>query len=167
MPASALADRASTRPKAPAIGSSEFASRISSRQRSTRLSAADRPTGRASHFRRGDGELLLRRAGAGSPSRPSDDRAGRAPYPNEPGFNFGLTGEEYAGVARTSTRPQTDDAGKSSVTLDLTDLPDLTGACANDPDQRLRAERTRGQRKHHPGDPHPTAGTRIALAGGR
>ena len=48
------------------------------------------------------------------------------PYPDQPGFQFGLTDEEFPGDRKDLDAAATDDAGKSTVTLDLGKLPDLT-----------------------------------------
>ncbi len=48
------------------------------------------------------------------------------PFPNEPGFQFGLASEEFAGTRQDVDAPPTDGDGKSTVSLTLTDLPDLT-----------------------------------------
>jgi hypothetical protein len=48
------------------------------------------------------------------------------PFPSEPDFQFGLIGEKYDGERTSLDAPATDADGKSSATLDLTDLPDLT-----------------------------------------
>ena len=48
------------------------------------------------------------------------------PYPSEPDFHFGLVNEKYNGDLKQLDAPVTDDQGKSSVTINLSDLPDLT-----------------------------------------
>jgi uncharacterized protein YfaS (alpha-2-macroglobulin family) len=48
------------------------------------------------------------------------------PFPNETGFRFGLAGEEFAGTRQEIEAPTTDDDGKSTAALTLTDLPELT-----------------------------------------
>jgi uncharacterized protein YfaS (alpha-2-macroglobulin family) len=48
------------------------------------------------------------------------------PFPSEPGFQFGLVDEKFSGVRKDLDVPATDADGKSSVELNLTDLPDLT-----------------------------------------
>src|SRR5207247_5836708 len=48
------------------------------------------------------------------------------PYPNEPGFRFGLVDEKFASDRKDLDVATTDAAGKSTVELNLTDLPDLT-----------------------------------------
>ncbi len=54
---------------------------------------------------------------------------------------------------------------KSSVSLALADLPDVTTTAGrDDPGQRLRAERARDQRNPDPADPAAPAGDRVALA---
>ena len=48
------------------------------------------------------------------------------PFPSEPDFQFGLVTEKYNGDRKDLDAPVTDPDGKSSVTINLTDLPDLT-----------------------------------------
>ena len=48
------------------------------------------------------------------------------PYPDFPGFRFGLVEEEFAGDRREVEAPATDDAGKAALSVLLSDLPDLT-----------------------------------------
>jgi uncharacterized protein YfaS (alpha-2-macroglobulin family) len=48
------------------------------------------------------------------------------PFPIESDFSFGLVGEKYDGDRKDLDASATDADGKSSVTLNLTDLPDLT-----------------------------------------
>jgi alpha-2-macroglobulin len=48
------------------------------------------------------------------------------PFPSEPDFHFGLVGEKYNGDRKDLDAPVTDDQGKSSLTVNFTDLPDLT-----------------------------------------
>ncbi|HXP02873.1 MAG TPA: alpha-2-macroglobulin [Stellaceae bacterium] len=48
------------------------------------------------------------------------------PFPSEPDFHFGLVNEKYAGDRKDLDAPVTDDQGKSSLTINLSDLPDLT-----------------------------------------
>ena len=48
------------------------------------------------------------------------------PFPAEPDFHFGLVDEKYNGDRKDLDAPATDDNGKSSLSVDLTDLPDLT-----------------------------------------
>ena len=48
------------------------------------------------------------------------------PFPSEPDFQFGLVNEKYNGDRKDLDAPVTDDDGKSSLTLNLGDLPDLT-----------------------------------------
>ncbi len=116
-------------PKAPAIGSAEF--RVEDfvpPQLKLELSAADRPirpgepfpvAATARYYYGAPGVGLAVEAQA---TIAPDEQ----PYPKEPGFHFGVAGEEYAGDRKDLDAAQTDDAGKSGVTLDLTDLPDLT-----------------------------------------
>ncbi|HEX3954073.1 MAG TPA: MG2 domain-containing protein [Stellaceae bacterium] len=49
-----------------------------------------------------------------------------SPFPDEPDFHFGLVDEEYAGDRKDLEAAATDADGKSSVEVNLTDLPDLT-----------------------------------------
>ena len=49
-----------------------------------------------------------------------------APFPSEPGFQFGLQSEEFAGTRQDVEAAATDSDGKSTVSLILPDLPDLT-----------------------------------------
>jgi alpha-2-macroglobulin len=116
-------------PKAPAIGSIEF--RVEDfvpPQLKLELSAANRPirpgepfpvAATARYYYGAPGVGLAVEAQA---SIAPDEQ----PYPNEPGFRFGLASEEFAGDRRDLDAAQTDDAGQSSVTLELADLPDLT-----------------------------------------
>ena len=48
------------------------------------------------------------------------------PFPSEPDFHFGLVDEKYDGDRKDLDAPATDADGKSSLQLNLTDLPDLT-----------------------------------------
>lgn len=48
------------------------------------------------------------------------------PFPSEPDFQFGLVDEKFDGVSKDLDAPATDDDGKSSTEINLTDLPDLT-----------------------------------------
>ncbi len=116
-------------PKAPAIGSIEF--RVEDFVPPTlkvALSAPDQPIRKdtpfpvevaANYYYGAPGAGLAVEAQA---SIAFDER----PFPNEPGFRFGLAGEEFAGTTQDLEAPATDDAGKSSVALSLADLPDLT-----------------------------------------
>jgi len=116
-------------PKAPAIGSAEF--RVEDfvpPQLKLELTAADKPiqpgepfpvAATATYYYGAPGAGLAVEAQA---TIALDDN----PFPNEPGFSFGLAGEEFAGDRKDLDAAATDDAGKSSVTLDLADLPDLT-----------------------------------------
>jgi alpha-2-macroglobulin len=47
------------------------------------------------------------------------------PFPSEAGFSFGLVDEEFAGDRKDLEAPATGADGKSQLTLNLTDLPDL------------------------------------------
>ena len=48
------------------------------------------------------------------------------PYPNEPSFAFGLADEKYTSDRKDLDIAATDDSGKTTTSLELTDLPDLT-----------------------------------------
>ena len=48
------------------------------------------------------------------------------PFPTEPDFQFGLVDEKYSGDRKDLDVPATDADGKSSLDVNLTDLPDLT-----------------------------------------
>ncbi len=48
------------------------------------------------------------------------------PFPTEPDFTFGLVKEKYEGDRKDLDAPATDADGKSSLQLNLADLPDLT-----------------------------------------
>jgi uncharacterized protein YfaS (alpha-2-macroglobulin family) len=48
------------------------------------------------------------------------------PFPTQPGFHFGLVGEEFTGDRRDIEAPSTDGNGKARLSVVLTDLPDLT-----------------------------------------
>jgi uncharacterized protein YfaS (alpha-2-macroglobulin family) len=48
------------------------------------------------------------------------------PFPSEPDFQFGLVDEKFDGVKKDLDAAATDADGKSSVEINLTDLPDLT-----------------------------------------
>jgi uncharacterized protein YfaS (alpha-2-macroglobulin family) len=116
-------------PKAPAIGSAEF--RVEDfvpPQLKLELSAADRPIRPAEPFPvTATARYYYGAPGAGLAVEAQATIApDEAPYPNEPGFHFGLAGEEYAGDRKDLDTTATDDAGQSTVTLDLTDLPELT-----------------------------------------
>ena len=116
-------------PKAPPIGSAEF--RVEDfvpPQLKVELSAADRPVRpgepfpvavAANYYYGAPGAGLAVEAQA---TVALDDE----PFPNEPGFHFGLADEKFAGNTTDLDAPVTDDAGKSTVELSLADLPDLT-----------------------------------------
>src|SRR5262249_41752394 len=48
------------------------------------------------------------------------------PFPNEADFHFGLAREKYTGDRKDLDAPVTDDQGKSNLTINLSDLKDLT-----------------------------------------
>jgi len=116
-------------PKADPVGSVEF--RVEDFVPPTlkvALSAGDGPIRPATPFAVGIAANYYYGApGAGLPVQAQatvafDDN----PYPNEPGFHFGLVDEKFAGVTRDLDVDATDEAGKSNVGLNLTDLPDVT-----------------------------------------
>ncbi|MGC2413145.1 MAG: MG2 domain-containing protein, partial [Stellaceae bacterium] len=116
-------------PKAPAIGSAEF--RVEDfvpPQLKLELSAADQPIRPGVPFPVGvTAKYYYGAAGAGLAVEAEATIAlDEEPYPSEPGFHFGLANEDFSGKTVDLDAPSTDDAGRSSVTLALTDLPDLT-----------------------------------------
>ncbi len=116
-------------PKAPAIGSAEF--RVEDfvpPQLKLELSAADRPIRPSEPFPVAvAANYYYGAAGAGLAVEAQATVAlDEQPFANEPGFHFGLADEEFAGTTKDLDAPATDDAGRSNVTLDLTDLPDST-----------------------------------------
>jgi uncharacterized protein YfaS (alpha-2-macroglobulin family) len=48
------------------------------------------------------------------------------PFPTQPGFHFGLVGEEFSGDRRDIETSSTDENGKARLSVVLNDLPDLT-----------------------------------------
>src|SRR5438067_3375207 len=116
-------------PKAPAIGSIEF--RVEDfvpPQLKVELSASDKPVkpgepypvavaARYYYGAPGSGLAVEAQATIGFDE---------APFPNEPDFHFGLVGEEFTSDRKDLDPPATDADGKSTATLNLTDLPDLT-----------------------------------------
>src|SRR5438045_2851012 len=115
--------------KAPAIGSIEF--RVEDfvpPQLKIELSAADRPVKPGEPFPVTVGARYYYGApGAGRrveahASIAFDD----APFPNELGFHFGLVGDEFTSTRKDLEPPATDADGKTTVALNLTDLPDVT-----------------------------------------
>jgi uncharacterized protein YfaS (alpha-2-macroglobulin family) len=116
-------------PKAPPIGSAEF--RVEDfvpPQLKVALSAADRPvrpgepfpvTVAANYYYGAPGAELPLQAQA--TIAPADN-----PYPDQPGFRFGLVDEEFSGDRKDLGSDETDAAGKASVTLKLAALPKLT-----------------------------------------
>ncbi len=116
-------------PKAPPIGSAEF--RVEDfvpPQLKVELSAADRPIRPGAPFP----VAVAANYYYGAPGAGLAVEAQAAiafdeqPYPNDPGFQFGLIDEKFDGQTKDLDAPATDDAGKSSVELNLADLPDLT-----------------------------------------
>lgn len=116
-------------PKAPPVGSVEF--RVEDFVPPTlkvALSAADKPIRPGEKFPiEVTANYYYGAAGAGLPVQAQaaiafDD----APYPDQPGYHFGLVGEKFAGETRDLDADPTDDNGKSSVELALSDLPDVT-----------------------------------------
>jgi uncharacterized protein YfaS (alpha-2-macroglobulin family) len=116
-------------PKAPAIGSVEF--RVEDFVPPTlkvELSAADQPVRpgepfpvavAANYYYGAPGAGLAVEAQA---TIALDDK----PFPGEPGFQFGLVDEKFTSDRKDLDTEATDAMGKSSVSLELADLPDLT-----------------------------------------
>ncbi len=116
-------------PKAPAIGSAEF--RVEDfvpPQLKVELTAADQPVRPGEPFPVAVAANYYYGApGAGLAVEAQATVAlDEQPFPNEPGFRFGLADEKFDGKTADLDAPATDDAGKSSVELNLADLPDLT-----------------------------------------
>ncbi len=116
-------------PKAPAIGSVEF--RVEDfvpPQLKLELSAADRPIRPGEPFPvEATARYYYGAPGAGLAVESQATIAlDEQPFPSEPGFQFGLATEEFSGKSIDLDAPATDEQGKTSVTLALTDLPDLT-----------------------------------------
>jgi uncharacterized protein YfaS (alpha-2-macroglobulin family) len=116
-------------PKAPAIGSIEF--RVEDfvpPQLKVELSASDKPVKPGEPYP----VAVAARYYYGAPGIGLAVEAqatigfDEAPFPNEPGFQFGLVGEEFTSDRKDLDPPATDADGKSTATLNLTDLPDLT-----------------------------------------
>src|SRR6185295_15153689 len=116
-------------PKAPAIGSAEF--RVEDfvpPQLKMALSAGDGPIRpgepfpievAANYYYGAPGAELAVQAQATIAFDPD-------PFPDEPGFRFGLIGEKFSGENRDLDAPATDANAKSTVELSLGDLPDVT-----------------------------------------
>lgn len=116
-------------PKAPPIGSVEF--RVEDfvpPQLKVELAASDRPVRPGEPFDIGvTASYYYGAPGAGlgieaQATIAVDD----APFPDQPGFRFGLADEKFDGLRRDLDAPVTDAAGKASVALTLTDLPNAT-----------------------------------------
>jgi uncharacterized protein YfaS (alpha-2-macroglobulin family) len=116
-------------PKAPAIGSAEF--RVEDFVPPTlkvELSAGDAPI----HPNEAYPVSILGKYYYGAPGAglAVDGHAQISvdpqPFPSEPDFQFGLTDERFVGITKDLDASATDDDGKSSVQVNLTDLPDLT-----------------------------------------
>jgi len=115
--------------KAPAIGSIEF--RVEDfvpPQLKVELSAADRPVKPGEPFPVTVGARYYYGApGAGlSVEAQATIAFDDAPFPNEPGFHFGLVGDEFTSTRKDLEPPATDAEGKTTIALNLTDLPDVT-----------------------------------------
>ncbi len=116
-------------PKASALGTVEF--RVEDfvpPQLKIELSAADRPVRPGEPFPIGvTASYYYGAPGAGlSMEAEATIALDEHPFPNEPGFRFGLAEEQFSGTRQDLDAPATDAAGKSSVALTLADLPDLT-----------------------------------------
>ncbi|TMK25995.1 MAG: hypothetical protein E6G69_17115, partial [Alphaproteobacteria bacterium] len=115
--------------KAPAIGSIEF--RVEDfvpPQLKVELSAADQPVKPGEPFPVTVGARYYYGApGAGlSVEAQASIAFDDAPFPNEPGFHFGLVGDEFTSTRKDLEPPATDAEGKTTIALNLTDLPDVT-----------------------------------------
>ena len=90
------------------------------------------------------------------------------PFPNEPGFQFGLVDEEFTGDRRDIEAPADRRRRQGSIVgrAERSAGPD-PAARRDDPGQRVRAERPRRLRDRDPADPAASAGDRAALAGRR
>lgn len=116
-------------PKAPAVGTAEF--RVEDFVPPTlkvELSASDAPIHPNEPYAVAiAGKYYYGAPGIGLPVQATAQIAfDDAPFPNEPDFQFGLVDEKFDGVRKDLDAATTDADGKSSVELDLTDLPDLT-----------------------------------------
>jgi uncharacterized protein YfaS (alpha-2-macroglobulin family) len=116
-------------PKAAAIGGVEF--RVEDFVPPTlkvELSAPDRPVRPAEPFEVGVTAAYYYGApGAGLSTEAYaaiaiDDN----PYPDFPGFRFGLAGDKFEGIRQDLDAPTTDDDGNATVALTLPELPDTT-----------------------------------------
>lgn len=116
-------------PKAPAIGSIEFGVEdFVPPQLKVELSAADKPVKPNEPFPVDiNARYYYGAAGAGlnveahATIAPDDN-----PYPNEKGFRFGLVGDEFVSDRKDLDVAATDNDGKASALLNLTELPDAT-----------------------------------------
>jgi uncharacterized protein YfaS (alpha-2-macroglobulin family) len=116
-------------PKAPPVGVAEFqVEDFVPPQLEVKLAAVDRPVRPAEPFSvEVDAHYYYGAPGAGLGIEAAaliglDDD----PYPDFPGFRFGLVEEEFSGDRRDIDAPATDDAGKASLAVLLSDLPELT-----------------------------------------
>ena len=116
-------------PKSPPVGTAEF--RVEDfvpPQLKVALSAGDGPIVPGEAFPIGvEARYYYGAPGADLPVEAEATIAfDEAPFPSEPGFRFGLASEEFAGTRQDVEAPATDSDGKSTASLTLTDLPDLT-----------------------------------------
>jgi len=116
-------------PKAPAIGSIEFqVEDFVPPQLKVEVSAAERPIKPGEPFP----VAVAARYYYGAPGVGLAVEAqatigfDEAPFPNEPGFHFGLVGEEFTSDRKDLDPPATGADGRSTAILTVTDLPDLT-----------------------------------------
>ena len=116
-------------PKAPAIGTIEFqVEDFVPPQLKLELAADDRPVKPGEPFPVNvDARYYYGAPGAGlSVEAQATIAFDDAPFPNEPGFHFGLVGDEFTADRKDLDPPATDADGKSAALLKLTELPDVT-----------------------------------------
>ena len=116
-------------PKAPPIGAAEF--RVEDfvpPQLKVALAAADGPIRPGEAFPVDvDARYYYGAPGAGLPiEAEAVISLDENPFPTQPGFHFGLVGEEFTGDRRDIEAPSTDENGKARLSVTLNDLPDLT-----------------------------------------
>ena len=160
-------------PKAPPIGIGRVP------RRGFRAAAAQSgAVGRRRADRAGRGFPGRRRGAATTTARPGpelaveargDDRLRRGPVPERARLSVRPGSTRSSPATRQDVEaPPTDGDGKSTVSLTLSDLPDLTKPLAATVRVSVvRAERARRHRNGDAADPAASAGDRAALAGRR
>ena len=116
-------------PKAPPVGSAEF--RVEDfvpPQLKVELSAANQPIVPGETFPVSiNARYYYGASGAGlAVESEATIAVDQKPFQNEPGFRFGLAEEEFAGKRQDVDAPVTDNEGKSTASVNLTDVPALT-----------------------------------------